>query len=206
MLAFSHRAARDVLSKTMLLTHDAFPHSTVQTLGGSLAAEIVRTQAPRFAPAFTIAPVVRRAVGLFLQTEDGSHPDNRIVAAGGWPPRPQIDHDPARLPEAYAEHRALVQTLRGHLLRAGYLCVTRAIPITGTAHACGTLAAGRDPARSVVDANGRVHGMENLYVVDGSVLPRSSRVNPALTIYAWGLRVASLLAARTAARATAAAL
>jgi choline dehydrogenase-like flavoprotein len=35
--------------------------------------------------------------------------------------------------------------------------------------------------------------MENLYVVDGSVLPRSSRVNPALTIYAWGLRVASKL-------------
>jgi choline dehydrogenase-like flavoprotein len=27
--------------------------------------------------------------------------------------------------------------------------------------------------------------------VDGSVLPRSSRVNPALTIYAWALRVAS---------------
>jgi choline dehydrogenase-like flavoprotein len=52
---------------------------------------------------------------------------------------------------------------------------------------------GRDPQTSVVDRNGRVHGMENLYVVDGSVLPRSSRVNPALTIYAWGLRVASKL-------------
>ena len=71
-----------------------------------------------------------------------------------------------------------------------------AIPITGTAHACGTLVAGRDPAQSVVDAGGRVHGMENLYVVDGSVLPRSSRVNPALTIYAWALRVASLLDSR----------
>jgi len=31
--------------------------------------------------------------------------------------------------------------------------------------------------------------MENLYVADGSILPRSSRVNPALTIYAWGLRL-----------------
>jgi choline dehydrogenase-like flavoprotein len=30
--------------------------------------------------------------------------------------------------------------------------------------------------------------------VDGSVLPRSSRVNPALTIYAWALRVADRLA------------
>jgi choline dehydrogenase-like flavoprotein len=36
---------------------------------------------------------------------------------------------------------------------------------------------------------GKVHGMENLYIGDGSVLPRASRVNPALTIYAWGLRL-----------------
>ena len=73
------------------------------------------------------------------------------------------------------------------------LPVARAIPITGTAHACGTLVAGRDPTTSVVDAEGRVHGLDNCYVVDGSVLPRSSRVNPALTIYAWALRVASRL-------------
>ena len=60
-----------------------------------------------------------------------------------------------------------------------------------------SLVTGRDPSHSVVDAEGRVHGMENLYVVDGSALPRSSRVNPALTIYAWALRVASLLEARS---------
>jgi choline dehydrogenase-like flavoprotein len=206
MLAFSHRVVRDVLSKTLLLVHDAFPHSTVQTLGGNLAAEIVRTQAPWLAPRFAVEPIARRAVGLFLQTEDGSHPDNRIVAAAGWPPRPQVDHDPARLPEAYGEHRALVRTLKRQLLRMGYVAVTRAIPITGTAHVCGTLVAGHDPAHSVVNAQGRVHGMANLYVVDGSVLPRSSRVNPALTIYAWGLRVASLMAARSDASAAAAAV
>ena len=66
--------------------------------------------------------------------------------------------------------------------------------MTGTAHACGTLVTGASPETSVVDPEGRVWGLENLYVADGSVLPRSSRVNPALTIYAWGLRVASLLA------------
>ena len=33
MLGFSHRRVTDVLCKTLLLLHDAFPHSTVQTLG-----------------------------------------------------------------------------------------------------------------------------------------------------------------------------
>ena len=73
--------------------------------------------------------------------------------------------------------------------------------MSGTAHVCGTLVTGTDPAASVVDPEGRVHGMDNVYVVDGSVLPRSSRVNPALTIYAWGLRVASRLASQTRPRA-----
>ena len=38
--------------------------------------------------------------------------------------------------------------------------------------------------------------ISNVYVADGSVLPRSARVNPALTIYAWGLRVATHLGRR----------
>jgi choline dehydrogenase-like flavoprotein len=70
--------------------------------------------------------------------------------------------------------------------------------MAGTAHALGSLVTGSDPAASVVDADGKVHGMQNLYVGDGSVLPRSSRVNPALTIYAWGLRLGDHLARRAA--------
>jgi len=191
LLAFSHRPMKDVLSKTMLMTHEAFPHSTLQTLGGSLARDVILTQAPGIVPQALVRPFANRALGLFLQTEDGSHRDNRVLQAGGWPPRPQIDHDVRRIPEAAIEHRRLVSTLRQQLVKLGYLPVTKSIPLTGTAHACGTLVAGNDPTSSVVNAEGRVHGMENLYVVDGSVLPRSSRVNPALTIYAWALRVAS---------------
>jgi choline dehydrogenase-like flavoprotein len=56
---------------------------------------------------------------------------------------------------------------------------------------------GTDPAASVVDPDGKVHGMQGLYVGDGSILPRSSRVNPALTIYAWGLRLGDHLAGET---------
>jgi choline dehydrogenase-like flavoprotein len=61
----------------------------------------------------------------------------------------------------------------------------------------GSMVTGTDPQQSVVDPHGKVHGMENLYVGDGSVLARASRVNPALTIYAWGLRLGDHLAART---------
>ena len=50
----------------------------------------------------------------------------------------------------------------------------------------------------MADAQGKVHGMANLYVADGSVLTRSSRVNPALTIYAWALRLGSHLAQQIA--------
>ncbi|MEZ5579151.1 MAG: GMC oxidoreductase [Candidatus Competibacteraceae bacterium] len=41
-----------------------------------------------------------------------------------------------------------------------------------------------------MDADGKVHGLDNLYVVDGSVLPRLQPSQP-LTIYAWALRVAN---------------
>jgi hypothetical protein len=191
----------DVLSKTLLLTNEAFPHSTLQTLGGSLARDILLTQAPALVPQMLVRPFAGRALGLFLQTEDGSHRDNRVLQAGGWPPRPQIDHDMRRIPEAVIEHRQLVGSLRKQLVRLGYLPMTKSIPLTGTAHACGTLLAGNDPTSSVVNAEGRVHGMDNLYVVDGSILPRSSRVNPALTIYAWALRVASRLEIGARARA-----
>lgn len=202
MMAFSHRRVTDVLCKTMLLYHDAMPHSTVQTLGGNLADEIIRSQFPRFVPAWLAQPVACRAYGLFLQTEDGSHRDNRIVARSSAAGRPQIDYDTIRLAPAQEEHQQLVRTLQKQLLRMGYIAVAKRIPLSGTAHACGTLVAGNDPESSVVDANGKVHGMANLYVADGSVLPRSSRVNPALSIYAWGLRLAARLNGRERSDAT----
>jgi choline dehydrogenase-like flavoprotein len=195
MLALSHRPVTDVLCKTLLVLHDDLPHSTVQTLGGNLAEEIL-TQQLRVFPRWISSLLAKRAYGLFLQTEDGSHPDNRVVAQTNESDHPRLDYDASRLPAAQVEHRRLVRGLQRQLLRLGYVAVARAVPLSGTAHACGTLVTGNDPARSVVDANGRVHGMANLYVGDGSVLPRSSRANPALSIYAWGLRLASHLGGR----------
>lgn len=43
---------------------------------------------------------------------------------------------------------------------------------------------GPDPKTSVVDRHCRCHGVDNLYVVDGSVFPSASEKNPTLTIMA----------------------
>jgi choline dehydrogenase-like flavoprotein len=52
-----------------------------------------------------------------------------------------------------------------------------------TAHQMGGCPMGKDAAKSVVDPSLKFHGMDNLFVVDGSVLPTSLGVNPQLTIF-----------------------
>jgi choline dehydrogenase-like flavoprotein len=60
-----------------------------------------------------------------------------------------------------------------------------------SAHQMGTACMGSNPQDSVVDPAGRVWGYENLLVVDGSIFPQSSGVNPMLTIMAMASRVAA---------------
>jgi choline dehydrogenase-like flavoprotein len=192
MLMLTAATQTDVLRKTTVLTHESLPHSSVQPLGW-MDGELLAPELPGFVPRWAANLLGKRVYGFFLQTEDGSHPDNRVIARGNGADLPRLDYDFARIPAAVAEHKRFVHLLQRQLLGIGYVGLVKPIPIVGTAHACGTLVTGDDPRSSVVDANGKVHGMDNLYVVDGSVLPRSSRVNPALTIYAWALRVASRL-------------
>jgi choline dehydrogenase-like flavoprotein len=65
-----------------------------------------------------------------------------------------------------------------------------------SAHAMGGCAMGKDPARSVVDSRLRHHGLDNLWVVDGSVFPTSLGVNPQLTIFALARWAAEGIAAK----------
>jgi choline dehydrogenase-like flavoprotein len=53
---------------------------------------------------------------------------------------------------------------------------------------------GTDPATSVTDEHGRVHGTDNVFVTDGGVFPTSGGSNPTLTIMAVALRSARHLA------------
>jgi choline dehydrogenase-like flavoprotein len=187
VIALSASRKTDLIRKTTLLLNDGLPHSSVQPLG--FDGELIGTLVPGLAPRFVARHIGHRAYGFFLQTEDGSHPDNRVLAGE----LPTLDYDASRLGGAVREHRRLVNSFQLALARAGMPAFSQRIGLAGTAHACGTLVAGVDPQQSVVDPEGRVHGLQSLYVVDGSVLPRSSRVNPSLTIYSWSLRVARAL-------------
>ena len=65
-----------------------------------------------------------------------------------------------------------------------------------TNHELGGCRMGDDPASSVVDRHCRAHGVDNLYVVDGSIFPSASEKNPTHTIMALAARAAVHLADR----------
>ncbi|MFY8142992.1 MAG: FAD-dependent oxidoreductase [Caulobacter sp.] len=60
-------------------------------------------------------------------------------------------------------------------------------------HHMGTTRMHADPRKGVVDANGRLHEANNLYVAGSSVFPTSGIVNPTLTILALTIRLADHL-------------
>ncbi len=60
-------------------------------------------------------------------------------------------------------------------------------------HHIGTARMANSPSSGVVDRNGKVFGVNNLYVAGSAVFPTSSQANPTLTIVALALRLASHL-------------
>lgn len=66
----------------------------------------------------------------------------------------------------------------------------------GGYHTMGGMQMGVDPATSVVDADGRMHQLDNVYVADGSVFVTSGGSNPTQTIMAVALRTARGLTGR----------
>jgi choline dehydrogenase-like flavoprotein len=60
-------------------------------------------------------------------------------------------------------------------------------------HHLGTARMGNDPRTSVVDGDGLIHGLGNLFISGGAVFPTSSQANPTLTIVALAVRLARRL-------------
>jgi choline dehydrogenase-like flavoprotein len=195
ILAVSPKVYSDSLRKTVSLRHPDFPHSIVQS-SAWIDGELIGARLPCWVPQPLVEALGKRAYAFLLMTEEGSHADNRVTedATGAT----SLDYDYDRTRSAIDQHRRLRRAFSRSLLRAGYYPLRKRIARYSTSHACGTLVATADAKRSVVDSHGRVQGLKNLWVVDASVLPRIGRGNPALTVFAWSLRVADHLAALVA--------
>jgi len=132
----------------------------------------------------------RRSLLFAGAVEDLPHPGNRVRLEADGTLR--LD----RRFGAYdvARGRWLARRLRQVLRRAGATLAPVHIARNEHAHAAhqvGTCRFGRDPRHAVLDPDCRLHGHERVYVVDGSFMPTSLGVGPALTIFANALRVAS---------------
>lgn len=68
--------------------------------------------------------------------------------------------------------------------------------LRGGHHHLGTARMSTDPAKGVVDPEGRAHTVRDLYVADSSVFPAGGYANPLLTTVAWALRSADMIAKR----------
>lgn len=152
-------------------------------------------------------------LALSVRAEQAPNPDSRITLAREADalgvPRVNLDW---RLSEIDKRSVAvLVQTLAQEFERLGMGRVSAAAwlddesiewltdarvsahPIGGYHH-MGTTRMSHTPRTGVVDAQGRVHGIGNLYVVGSSVFPTSGWANPSLTIAALTLRTADYIA------------
>ncbi|MDQ3698908.1 MAG: GMC family oxidoreductase [Gemmatimonadota bacterium] len=133
-----------------------------------------------------------------LSIEQAPHPENRVrlgrrrdalgvpVAELHWRWRTE---DQARLERLRAVVREELQATGIGLVevRPG------STPDPNAHHHAGTTRMSADPLHGVVDPNGRVHSLDNLFVTGASVFPTAGFANPVLTIVALAVRLADHL-------------
>ncbi len=122
--------------------------------------------------------------------EDLPYPENRVRTDPDR--RQQLVFDYTMHPELLTRRKLFRSAIR-RAFRGMRPVFANWQPELNYGHPCGTLRVGSDPRKSVLNAECRVHGIENLYVVDASFFPTSMGVNPSLTIAANALRVADLM-------------
>lgn len=155
---------------------------------------IVLERMPR--PLYAAVPwLLDRMTGMLVIAEDQPRRDNRVVLDGGR-------RDPFGMPRLIIHHRysardraarrALARVAR-RVLRAAGARLFYVHKILTFSHALGTVRMGDDPTTAPLDHACRFRGVDNLRIIDGSVLPASGALNPSLTIAANALRAADLM-------------
>jgi choline dehydrogenase-like flavoprotein len=160
---------------------------------------LVRAELPRLVGAM-VAPWIEHLTGLLVMAEDQPVYENRVLLD-------ESATDRYGVPRLLVSHRhtardraagaVLASTAKRILRRAGALACYRH-EVATFSHGVGTVRMGSDRYTSALDADCRFRGLQNLTVVDASVLPTSAAVNPSLTISAIALRAAERLAERVA--------
>jgi choline dehydrogenase-like flavoprotein len=145
---------------------------------------------PRLLPGGFQKFLRRRMLPLAGIVEDLPDPANRVSWRSDG--RPRLRHRFS--PYDHERGRRLARQMARILKRAGAaFCLIKRCPSDEhMAHQCGTLRFGTDPGHAVLGPDCRVFGHPNVFVVDGSFLPTSLGVGPALTIAANALRVAAV--------------
>lgn len=205
---FPRRPDREVQFHKQIAIHDLyFGHPDVATPAGKLGAiqqlstppaALVKAHLPRLVGG-AVAKALPHATGLLVMAEDQPRPENGVEVDPARSDRfglPELRITHRYTPRDQASGRALVAQARALLREAG-AWATYVQPIRTFSHALGTVRMGLDPETSPLDADGRLRGSENLFVVDGSAFPTSAAVNPSLTIAANALRAGRRLAAHT---------
>lgn len=139
-------------------------------------------------PLWLARHIADRSIHIMAMSEDLPDPNSRVFWRGG-----EVVLDWRRTNTK--AHALLVDRLRAAMRRAGWpVTLARGFPKSKPSHQCGTNRMGADPRTSVVDVNLKAHDLDNLYIVDASVLPTSAAVNPSLTVAALALRAGAHIA------------
>lgn len=196
--------------------HDLDPTRGARTLwlgvkkAATLAQRVVDPARP-----WLLHKLGRVEMALLVRAEQAPNPDSRVMLSDELDalgmPRVKLEWRMTDL-DIHSVER-LVTTLGSELERLGAGRVVpadwlsepgrtwRTDPLVsahpiGGYHHMGTTRMADSPRQGVVDAQCRVHGIENLYVAGSSVFPTSGWANPTFTIAALALRTADHIARR----------
>lgn len=152
-------------------------------------------------------PPKLEAYWLYNHVEQVPNPDSRVQLAHERDalgmPRVRLDwrltdlehHTVQRTARLLAEELGRAGIGRVQMIVAdpatGWPTINRGL--RGAWHQMGTTRMHRDPRHGVVDAQCRMHAIDNLYIAGSSVFPTSGYTNPTLTIVALAIRLADHL-------------